>query len=804
MRHYTSKNKLLSAGSDDNYGSVLLKVTPGKTYITHDFGIQQGGYYDKYFTYTLNYPAIDSITFNNYVFTVPDNDEIAYALLTIRKSYNSETEQYSLYNEYCMVQEGDTFTGYEEFQHIETGNIVPTDEFKEIINDSIDTSAFAQNPITPEQTSFFEYKSSTCKNLLHENNINWSARHQNSGVKIVSDMAASTKYVSVWIPVDENETYMYTGNVFQGGYYDTNDIIINKAAIGNIEFIAPVSGNGKYFIVPSGQNIHYALITLLLSTTEEKENQKLSDQSLNTFQVELGEISTEVIPYVEDNTLIIPAKYLDIEQSNNTSNNSSKSYSDRIKELDPIQFSSDDYTKVSNFFNHYLAKDKDLVIVNTGTSLTARATEHATEHPKAKFRPPCFDSNNFCSMMWDTIIWEGQEYRRYDSGWFTESGGTFNTSYALSEWDDGAYRRGWTRYINNTIASISCKIPSDAFQFNFIYRTDTVGDENVTLTITEGNNKVEVFNGTTWLEANGYTFSMLEEVKYLTNVQYPSPTAHNALSSTVVQYQISGNTTYQKRLKMRCKSGNINSIGTEKNINITSSGTGRFMYWGVEWSPREFMVTYINSARGSHGFGIAGSGNSLHKFIDNEIISYKPDLIFSENPIHNSGGSSQSSNYNDDYFGYAAYDFFTNTDCPVSIISRAVANGINANDLDFITFTSTITWNFHGIYGKDDGETDESKIGKLKFAPTKDGTYCTGLDLQTMSNRYLQEHSKGLHINACQYFCDGAVAIYGDMKSATIGSGQAGDTLTNEGSHWNDNGSLLMFNCMRNLFNIYK
>jgi len=815
LRHTNSPSKIISAGKIDAYGSFTLKVNPGDTYLIHSLGTNYGGYYDKNFTLTEGYTAIENITFTtvngNAIFTVPDNNEIAYANLLVAKLYDEDTDTYSIKNPEAMIQKGSVYTGYEPYNYTTLDNITATDAMKDIINDAVEIPEFLQAPITPDQTSFFEQ--ATQKNLFNPANITWRSRYSGTTTAaIVPDETVSTEntYIGFWVEVEENETYMCNGISFAyGGYY--SDISpIGTHSIAEVTFINPVQGAGKYFIVPSGLDIHYVAL-LLQIPKQEKIDMQLSAETLTKVQVELGEIATDIIPYDANAALKIPLKYLDIDSSLGTNSSNSKTYSDKIKELDPVQFTKQDYDKCSNFFTHYLAKDKDLVIVNSGTSLTARSTEHSTAHPNAKFRPPCCDSNNFFSLMWDTIMWEGQEYRRYDSGYFTESGGIFISSYSLSEWDDGSYRRGWTRYINDTNANIQFVIPEEAFQFNFIYRTDTVGDENVVLTISEGNNKVEVFNGESWVEANGFIFSMKETIKYLENIRYPSPTNHNELSNNVERYQISGNTTYQKRLKMRCKSNSINSIGTIKNIIITSSGVGRFMYWGVEWSPREYMVTYINSARGSHGYSITdhiktteANHGGLHRYIDNEIISYKPDLIFSENAIHNSGGSGPSSTYFDDYFGLVAYDFFMNKDCPVSIISRAIANGINEEDIDFITFTSTITWNFKGIYGRNDDETDQSKIGLLKFLPTKDGTYCTGLDLQTMSNNYLSKYCKGLHINACQYFCDGAVSIYGNMKDATIGSGQNGDTLTNEGSHWNDNGSLLMFNCMKNLFNIYK
>ena len=128
-------------------------------------------------------------------------------------------------------------------------------------------------------------------------------------------------------------------------------------------------------------------------------------------------------------------------------------------------------------------------------------------------------------------------------------------------------------------------VPSDAWAFNYIYRTDSVGG-NCTITIDEGNSKMEVYNGIDWVEANGYVFTTLE----------PPVTASK------------GNTVYQKRLRMRCKNkatGGINSIGTAKGVSIKKGDntTDRFMFVGAEWSKREFMINVINGAGGGKKLG---------------------------------------------------------------------------------------------------------------------------------------------------------------------------------------------------------
>ena len=243
---------------------------------------------------------------------------------------------------------------------------------------------------------------------------------------------------------------------------------------------------------------------------------------------------------------------------------------------------------------------------------------------------------------------------------------------------------------------------------------------------------------------------------------------------------------------MRCKSGNINSIGSIKNVTISTS-TERLLYWGVEWSPREFMITYVNSSRGSHNITY-NSQYALMHYQDNDIWSFKPDLIFTENPIHNSGaGEAPSSTYHTTYWGNITNDFFFNEDNPISLVSRAAANGIDPDNLEWVIFNTSVCWNFGTI----------NNDGELKIALNADGFAMSSFDEQMYSNYALLGKDNALVINAIKYWIDSAIALYGNLKAATIGSGKVGNTLSDEGSHWNDRGSALMARCVCPVMDFY-
>lgn len=275
--------------------------------------------------------------------------------------------------------------------------------------------------------------------------------------------------------------------------------------------------------------------------------------------------------------------------------------------------------KCPNFYSKFRQKNGDVCVVITGTSLT-QGNLYATDRADATTRPPLLHTNDLASHIFDSMIeyWHGQQYRRYDHPDLTYSSSVWSVINTLKDssnndiWDDFGYKKnGLTKTTASANASVSTVIPVGAWQFNFIYRTDSQGG-NCTISIAEGNSKVEVFNGTAWVEANGHAFSMLESAATETK----------------------GNTCYQKRLKMRCKNkvnGGIDSLATAKNITISKgNNANRFNVVGFEWSPREYMLTFINAARGSHAWGLTGSPVNLENYQDTDVWEFKPDLILCE------------------------------------------------------------------------------------------------------------------------------------------------------------------------------
>lgn len=622
-------------------------------------------------------------------------------------------------------------------------------------------------------------------NMINPQDISYNLRYSTGSSKFVADTLAIgiTGLIEVvedeWYTVSGSGIYGLSSSNCQGGYFTENaEIKANQAAVESISFVTPVAGAGMCFQVPTGKNIKYVVINLKLNSDKTAVD--------GNVQLELGEMPTAYEPY-NPKTVIKPGL---LPSGLNSGGGNSSSTDDFTKALDKYTtFDNLHYygidKKIAKFKQHWLHKDKNLCVVNTGTSLTARSSEHCSTKLDASSRPPLMHSNNFASHIWDALKWEGQQYRRYDyikSGvnFFSETG-AFVTASKIDEWDDGAYRYGITRYSDEANSSIAFTVPADAWQFNFIYRTDSHGSDDCVLSIAEGNGLMVVQNENgEWVEANGYTFTQLEpEITTIESFNYLDPVTQT--EKTMENYQVKGNTTYQKRLYMKAVSRNA-----AKNITISHT-SGRLLYWGVEWSPREFMITYINAARGSHSSAISTSNTALNHYQDNEIWTFKPDLFITEDPIHNAGGGGKPNAVAHKTYYATITDNFFFADNEISLRARCLALGLP--EPEWVIFNSTIAYNFGGF---------DTETGELFTTQLKDGLVWTALDSQSSCYEYINNKYKDseapsvIYINAVKNWCKAANEIWGNLALGTVGSGKTGTTFTNEGSHWNDTGSRIM------------
>lgn len=656
------------------------------------------------------------------------------------------------YDDKIQLEEGDIATAYEPYNLVLKKEILGSDYFP--ASELIERSSF--NKINPDKVEF-------------------NRRYSTGSMGYTSDslLIAATEKIKVtegeWYTVSGTAVYgLGTGSVnnLQGGYFSGEAA---TKAVSNVTFVEPVTGVGAAFKVPTDLGITHVVISL----------KKTAENALDGYaQLEQGEMKTDYQPYYE--RTLIKKSFLPSMGGGSTTATSGLDTESWYKftQADGGKIYQD---KLPKFRKAMMLKNEDVVVVNAGTSLTARTSEHSTVYQDADSRPPMMHSRAFCSLVWDAMKWSNQSYSRYDkSGIFTETG-TFATSSNLAEWDDGAYRDGLTRYSAATNAAVSFTVPIDAWQFNFIYRTDSLGCA-AKVAIAEGVGKMQVYDEVTsaWVEANDYTFSMLETAPVARTISMPSVITGTASNITVPS---KGNTTYQKRLKMRCKnSTTLDSLATAKMVTISRTGGGsRFMYWGVEHSPREFMITYINAARGSHNTN-AASSVGLPRYQDNEIWSFKPTLILSELGIHNDGASGAASSPVGQWAGLT-HSYVTNTDFELSMYSRAAHFGLEP---EYAFFMGSTTWNFGGI-----NEDGTLKLGMQSASVKGAARMMSSLDKYQEAIEFLRSNDI-VAIDTSKRWVDAGNAIFGDLKSATVGSGKDGRTLTNEGSHWNDTGSKIM------------
>ncbi|TKV65876.1 hypothetical protein D9Y31_00395 [Acinetobacter baumannii] len=445
--------------------------------------------------------------------------------------------------------------------------------------------------------------------------------------------------------------------------------------------------------------------------------------------------------------------------------------------------------KCPNFYQKFKDKNEDVTVVLTGTSLT-QGNLYTTDRADASTRPAALHTHDLASSVFDKLIkhWDGQKYRRYDHADLTYSSSSWSVVNQLPDfvWDDYAHiKNGLTKTTTDANASVSMTIPANAWQFNFVYRSDGQCG-NCTVSIAEGNSKVEAWNGSAWVEANGFVFSMYE----------------GPATST------KGNTQYQKRLKMRCKnraSGGINSIGSTKQITISKgNNSNRFNVVGFEWSQREFMLFVINGARGGFEWGDP-NGNRLDQYQDTDIWSFNPDLLLAEITTINWGASDPAALNKDPlhYVNNAKRAYFNEfNDMPTSLYAKS--SGYTVCDVIFYSDTLAAS---SAVAGAWDSVTHEPKFGVVSEAATNGGPVDninvgrakTNFENYEAVERYIAS-KEYLFIPILSSFKYVAEKFYGGYWLGMQASDKTGNTLSYDGVHFNDNGAALFSKIVASVF----
>lgn len=439
-----------------------------------------------------------------------------------------------------------------------------------------------------------------------------------------------------------------------------------------------------------------------------------------------------------------------------------------------------------NFYDHWLKKDKDLNVVCVGESINT-ANNYASDRDDAHARPPLCHEFTLFSYLEEKLRWSEQKYSRFDGDVvFTELGvpsfATVNIEHEHAwDWQDGFgiivtpemnFRPAITRLIRGTDSGVSYTYPAKMRRCDFIYRTSHDSALTTNVTIGEGNGKVEVYDEGTasWVEANGYSFSMQEsaaDIDYIVN-NYDGTTDARKLKKSM----------YQKRLKMR----SLSDL-TAKTVTIQNAGAGYFGYWGVQYSTNQYMINMLNQSRGGHNI------SALQAFEVWDVDYWEPDLIIQQCCVINEGAMSAInmpvSNTTTLFTG--RFETYMNS---------FLAKGYSP---ELITFTIGLASQFQ-LY---DDIADEFNTGYITGSPTTTvNTFDYINKLQIMF-----ETNNILHINMFYRYLEIAkeksLIESSDINTSSIdGSSETGTTFTIDGTHLNDYGNEIGKELLLPLFNI--
>lgn len=356
---------------------------------------------------------------------------------------------------------------------------------------------------------------------------------------------------------------------------------------------------------------------------------------------------------------------------------------------------------LANFTEHFFKRDKDIYVIAYGDSIMAWQSSTVKADEGVTRVPPVCDKKGLSWYIWQDIKFGNPQYRRFDDDMdgsvFIETG-VFKTYYygnsndylsaeispqitalpanevcpICSFHESDSQKNIPKRICNEANASIQFVIPAGYEKFDFIYHTNTQGDDNIAVTISEGNGKVVVKdNNCDWnngVEANQYLFSM-KETHYAADDGYD-------------------NGILQKRLYF--KKNNINDAATVK-ITKSSDTTKYMLYWGISyWGTVEEpnAIHLINNARGGHTI------QQLYCTRFYDLAIWNADLIIFENTLLNNFKNEENdlqSNYISGLDKFISYVQSLNIEW-FTLLPHASTNLVDNSKEKYRTFWNTAKW----------------------------------------------------------------------------------------------------------------
>ena len=422
--------------------------------------------------------------------------------------------------------------------------------------------------------------------------------------------------------------------------------------------------------------------------------------------------------------------------------------------------------KVPKFAHLMRSREEDVTIVFTGSS-TIMGRPYTTERLDAGLRPPLLQGNDLCSLIWDCISapW-GQEYRTYQSDFFTETG-DWETTINAGNWGDADGQRP-TRTSTGSNAAIGFTVPARANYFNYIYRAcDQSG--NQTIAVAEGNGAVEVFDYKTgaWVEANGYVLD-----------------ANTGSIVSAMNLVYADNTIYQMRMKMRKLSS------SEVSMTLTKSSGTRMNYIGVEWTRGKNFLYLINAGRGGWAHTCNGSAIDLNKVQGTDILVFKPNLLMGHITIGNigaSGSGNQDAGYYTDFMKRVYFNEFNNANSSF----HKTLNGYS--DCELCLFTAYINAGF----GQNRLFDDANRTILLR--KTASGKSVSNISYYDNCAAWMATKPCA-SIFAHNLFWRWAERAFNDIYEAYTPTAKEGCSLMTDAMHANDNGCYYIYCVLSQLF----
>ena len=495
-----------------------------------------------------------------------------------------------------------------------------------------------------------------------------------------------------------------------------------------------------------------------------------------TMQVELGALPTTYESYRYNLANLIPSTSKEVIDARG----SESDLNTRLNKISSGNNSASTTYKLTSklseialdFCKHWKIKDKDLVVIVLGDSIST-LNNYTTLRTDASTRPPLMREFAYPSYIEELLRWDGQEYKRYDvASIFTEvctsaSSVEYDTAWDWTQSGVGNNKPSITRILEGTNCSTSYLVPSSASRCDFIFRTDYLNAPNAIVSISTGNGFVLVYDEatSTWIEANGYSYIAKEVDETITG-------------STGFPIRKS---IYQKRLKMKMV---VLEHDGNTRVTITNNGSGRLTYWGIQHSPLNFFIDFLAQARGGHHIAM------LRSFEAWDVDYFKPDLILMQECTNNEGA----------FIGAGDGISPTHKDgnSPQAMAGRFLTY---VNELEAKSYTPTVLCYalFHS-YLENWLAKDSNKVVYAYTTNTK----VTGFDYHDfLDGNMLANNKKQLLVWKCM---DKESRIKAETKGMPImecvdkGSGITGDTWTIDGTHHNNLGAKVIFEIMKNFF----